>query len=88
MFWSTKVFEKDQTLSFGIKDLFSPSEDGIFEQEWKSMQGIRTLLESHKELNLVATEKLGQVVQIARLKLKDPKEDQPKAIVVGTFFIV
>jgi hypothetical protein len=84
MFWNTNVFEEEETLSFDMKDLFVPSHDGIFEREWRSMKGIRELLESHAELKKITTQKLGQVLQIARLKPKHPGKGQPKAVVVGT----
>ena len=84
MFWNTNVFEEEEALSFNVKDLFAPSHDGIFEREWRSMKGIRELLESHAELKKITTEKLGQVLQIARLKPKHAKKGQPNAVVVGT----
>lgn len=84
IFWSTSVFEEEEALSFDVKDLFVPSHDGIFEREWRSMKGVRELLESHAELKKVTTEKLGQVLQIARLKPKHQRKGQPKAVVVGT----
>jgi len=83
IFWSTEAFEADETLSFNVKNLFEPAIDGIFEREWNSMRNIRELMESNKEIKKVATEKLGQVAQIARLKLKNPRQGQPKAVLVA-----
>lgn len=85
IFWSTEVFEADETLSFAIKNLFGPAPDGIFEQNWQSMKNIRELMESKKEIKKIATEKVGQVVQIARLKLRNSVEGQPKAIMLGEY---
>ena len=38
----------------------------------ESMNGIKTLLQSHDELRKVTIDKIGQIVQIATLRLKDP----------------
>ena len=89
MFWSRSMFEiddDDEELSaFSVRDLFGSSKDGIFEREWNSMKEINALLKSHKELRKVTMEKLGQVLQIATLKLRNPKEGQPKKMVVGKY---
>ena len=88
MFWSTKVFEVDRELSFDVKNLFEPSGTEGFENDWSlSMKSIEQLLESHLELKKAVTEKLGQVLQIARLKLKYPTQGQPEAVIVGTSLI-
>lgn len=83
VFWSRKTFEADERLSFDVKDLFEPSEDGIFEKEWSSMRDVRGLLENHGELKRITTEKLGQVLQIATLKPKHQREGQPSTVVVA-----
>eukprot|EP00532_Pseudo-nitzschia_australis_P007031 CAMPEP_0168172304 /NCGR_PEP_ID=MMETSP0139_2-20121125/5167_1 /TAXON_ID=44445 /ORGANISM="Pseudo-nitzschia australis, Strain 10249 10 AB" /LENGTH=795 /DNA_ID=CAMNT_0008089915 /DNA_START=20 /DNA_END=2407 /DNA_ORIENTATION=+ len=85
LFWSRSLLEVEKSLSFEVRDLFrSPlSKDEKIEQEWESMRDIYRLLDSHEELRTVVTEKLGQILQIATLKLKDPSEGQPKEIMVA-----
>jgi len=91
MFWSTRVFEAEQALSFRVKDLLAAPCDNTsseFEREWwkSSIQGIHELLQSHPELDQVATEKCGHVLQIARLIPKQLKSGQPNAVVIGMCF--
>jgi hypothetical protein len=91
MFWSTRVFEAKQALSFRLKDLLSAPCDNTsseFEREWwkSSIKGIHELLKSHPKLDQVVTEKCGHVLQIARLIPKQTKSGQPNAVVVGTSF--
>ena len=90
LFWKRALFEAnaDELLTFSLRDLFGseleldeksrPTDD----EQWKSMEGIKRLLNTHKELRKVTMEKIGQVAQIATLKLKNPREDQPDKIVV------
>ncbi|OEU14594.1 Exo_endo_phos-domain-containing protein [Fragilariopsis cylindrus CCMP1102] len=56
----------------------------LSQTRWDSMKDINLLLESHNELRRVVIEKLGQVVQIATLKLKNPiKGQQPNFMIVA-----
>jgi mRNA deadenylase 3'-5' endonuclease subunit Ccr4 len=59
--------------------------DSVLSQtRWDSMKDINLLLESHNELRKVVMEKLGQVAQIATLKLKNPiKGQQPNFLIVA-----
>ena len=85
IFWSTDVFEADQKLSFPVKNLFESSENAKLEQDWSlSSKGVNDLLNSNLELRRIATEKLGQVLQIAKLKLKHSRNKDANAVVVGT----
>ena len=95
MFWSKKVFERDEALTFSLKELFrydgiesksSPNKSGIncpkaSFHRWDSMNGINQLLTSHPELRKVTLEKVGQVLQIAKLNLRNRGKDKPKQIV-------
>jgi len=47
---------------------------------WDSMDDIRHLLRNHKELRKVTMEKIGQVLQIAKLKFKHPNDDDGEHI--------
>jgi mRNA deadenylase 3'-5' endonuclease subunit Ccr4 len=59
--------------------------DSVLPQtKWDSMKDINLLLESHNELRKVVMEKVGQVAQIATLKLKNPiKGQQPNFLIVA-----
>jgi len=91
LFWSKKVFERDEALTFSLRDLFDPDDVEKAENpdtqgaqsNWDSMEGIKHLLRNHPELRQVIMEKIGQVVQIAKLKLKNPGEGQPKKMIVA-----
>jgi len=98
MFWSREKFEVDEALTFSLRDLFDVDENlddkeptrtcmesnsNSSFQQWDSMRGINHLLGSHKELRKVTMEKIGQVLQIASLKLKNPNEGQPQKLVVA-----
>ena len=85
-FWSRKVFEKDESLTFSLKELFDPdstTENPKDFHRWDSMKGIKHLLRSHPELRRVTVEKIGQILQVVKLKVKHPEKEQPKKIVLA-----
>eukprot|EP00536_Pseudo-nitzschia_multiseries_P006350 jgi/Psemu1/286407/fgenesh1_pg.133_\ len=85
LFWSRKLLEVEEALSFDVKDLFlsSSMNNKNIEREWQSMRDIHRFLDAHEELRTVVTEKLGQVLQIATLKLKSQVKGQSVEIVVA-----
>jgi mRNA deadenylase, exonuclease subunit and related nucleases len=52
-------------------------------RRWDSMKGIKNLLKSHPELRRVTMEKIGQILQVVKLKVKATGDCHPKKIVVG-----
>lgn len=52
-------------------------------RRWDSMKGIKNLLKSHPELRKVTMEKIGQILQVVKLKVKAMGDSHPKKIVVG-----
>lgn len=52
-------------------------------RRWDSMKGIHNLLKSHPELRRVTMEKIGQILQVVKLKVKATGDCHPKKIVVG-----
>ena len=77
LFWSRRMFDvsgsRDKSLkSFGIRDLFEYNNESN-EEKWESIKGINDLLRDHDELHKITMEKIGQVVQVAKLRLKESK---------------
>lgn len=70
MFWSRSKFENEADLEdYAIRDLFQVpgSSDS---DDWDSMQEIRDFLKGRPDLHQVVEGRIGQVLQIARLRLK------------------
>ena len=83
-FWSLKRFEIVGPANMHTICLQALLQDnGPIEDDWKSIEGIRRLLDQHKDLGFVAREKTGQVLQIADLRLKDHGVDEPERLLVG-----
>ncbi len=86
MFWSREKFQIDEALTFSLREMFEDDDEvasNSKNQRWASMKGINYLLDSHKELRKVTIEKIGQVLQVAILKLQNCNEIQPEKIVVA-----
>ena len=70
-------------------DNFGPSNNGEVETKqlgkWNSMDEILDLLGKHDELRRIAREKTGQILQVATLTLKNPKDGpkQPNKIILA-----
>lgn len=63
--------ERENPISSSCGPLVTTKTESI--SGWdESMNGIKTLLQSHDELRKVTIDKIGQIVQIATLRLKDP----------------
>jgi mRNA deadenylase 3'-5' endonuclease subunit Ccr4 len=85
MFWSLDVFEEasDEDLqSISIQKLFPTSKEDCLE-DWESMREICEFLEQDDDLKRIVTEKLGHVVQIATLTLKDASSSPRRKLVVS-----
>lgn len=92
LFWARDGFEFDDydgrgSRTFSVRDLFGIDTDvkNDGKQNWESMKDIQTLLTTHDELRRVTMEKIGQVLQIATLRIKDTRKgvDKPEKIVVA-----
>jgi len=90
MFWSLRLFEraKESDLeTYNLKDLFDVGNPHNYYfsrgESLDSLEDIDRLLGENRELGRVTREKVGQILQLARLKLSRPKPDQPDMIVVG-----
>ena len=86
MFWSKKMFERDEALTFSLRELFDPDSHPPPKPElhrWDSMTGIKHLLKSHPELRRVTMEKIGQILQVVKLKIKNPQDGQPHRVVIA-----
>mmetsp|Transcript_11160 Transcript_11160/g.20892 ORF Transcript_11160/g.20892 Transcript_11160/m.20892 type:complete len:865 (-) Transcript_11160:2888-5482(-) len=99
MFWCKETFEIDEAITISLRDLFDPDKEeqtqpshagqdaiGIVKpnyRRWDSMRGIKNLLKSHPELRRVTMEKIGQILQVVKLKVKVMGDSNPKKIVVG-----
>jgi mRNA deadenylase 3'-5' endonuclease subunit Ccr4 len=82
MFWSLRCFEKEaDQREFALRELFEerpPRSDC----RWKSMHAIHNLLDQHQELQSVTRDKVGQVLQVVTLRLKD-KHGRSDRLVIG-----
>ena len=87
MFWNRKVFERDEALTFSLRELFDDTDSHPSPKpelhRWDSMTGIKHLLKSHPELRRVTMEKIGQILQVVKLKIKNPQEGQPHKVVIA-----
>ena len=85
MFWSRNAFEREEALTFSLRELFDS--DGSSAKAntdcWDSMNGIKHLLNSHTQLRRVTMEKIGQILQVVTLKVRNPQDGQPEKIVIG-----
>ena len=84
-FWSLDRFEEaDESKDlhcYSLRDLFCP--ESTYERA-DSLEDIDRLLEAHPELRRVTREKIGQVLQVASLKLRaSGDEDMPTRVIVG-----
>ena len=66
---------------------FSPSDKGEDETrqlgKWNSMDKILDLMGKHDELRRIAREKTGQILQVATLTLKNPRNGRPKKMILA-----
>jgi len=85
IFWSKEAFERDEALTFSLRELFDPDRHSLKPDIhcWDSMKGIKHLLKSHPELRRVTMEKVGQILQVVKLKIRNPQDGQPKKVVIG-----
>jgi mRNA deadenylase 3'-5' endonuclease subunit Ccr4 len=89
MFWSLRRFEPVDDLAmqvFSLGDLFHKCKGSNQLCRWDSLDDIDRLLDSNEELSQVIREKVGQVVQVAELRLRSTSrsdQDHPTRIVVG-----
>lgn len=95
IFWSTRVFEGIDRITVTLRDLFD--EDDFFDDDprkkdneikpefkhWDSMREIQQLLHNNKELKKVTMEKIGQILQIATLKLKGDCQNRPGHVLIA-----
>lgn len=96
IFWSTRVFDGVDRITVTLRDLFD--EDDFFSsgqgkkdsfeikpefKRWDSMREIQKLLRNNKELRRVTMEKIGQILQIATLKLKVDCGNKPGHILIA-----
>jgi mRNA deadenylase 3'-5' endonuclease subunit Ccr4 len=86
MFWSLRRFElvDDSAMQdFALGDLFHKCKSNQL-CRWDSLDEIDRLLDSNQELSQVIRKKVGQVLQIAELRLRSTsRSGQPTRIVVG-----
>jgi mRNA deadenylase 3'-5' endonuclease subunit Ccr4 len=86
MFWSLRRFElvDDSAMrEFSLRDLFHECKENQL-CRWDSLDDIDRLLDSNQELSRVIREKVGQVLQVAELRLRSTsRSDHPTKIVVG-----
>jgi mRNA deadenylase 3'-5' endonuclease subunit Ccr4 len=86
MFWSLHRFElvDDSAMQdFSLKDLFNKCKENQL-CRWDSLDDIDRLLNSNHELSRIIREKVGQVLQVAELRLRSTSHsDLPTRIVVG-----
>jgi 2',5'-phosphodiesterase len=86
MFWSLDVFEeasKEDLQAISIQKLFPTCKEDCLE-DWESMPQVCEFLKQDENLRSVVTEKLGHVVQIATLTLKDASCGPKKLVVSNT----
>lgn len=83
MFWSLRTFQRDSLVyQYYLKDLFQEQKNH-HPEGWDSHHGIDRLLHENGELNLIATKKVGQVLQLAELRLLSPGDNKPDRVLVG-----
>jgi mRNA deadenylase 3'-5' endonuclease subunit Ccr4 len=88
MFWSLRRFERidDSAMQqFPLRDLFHKCK-GDDLCRWDSLDDIDRLLDENQELSRVVRDKVGQVLQVAELRLRSTSHsssDHPSRIVVG-----
>jgi len=69
MFWSLNKFEFEADVEvYPIRDLFKESQ--LLDGDWESMSRIRDFLRSVPDLQEVVEENVGQILQVARLRLR------------------
>jgi hypothetical protein len=82
MFWSLQVFDKDANQEeFALRDLVESQPDDD-QTDWDSLDQIKSLLDDCPELGCVVREKVGQILQVATLRLKN-QNGKAKSLVVG-----
>jgi len=86
MFWSLKRFQHagpSLMRKFYLKDLFQDQTSRLLDCKWESLQDINRILDDNSELRRITEEKIGQVLQIAELRLIAPLADQADRVLVG-----
>lgn len=85
MFWSTHKFSKDAEMKmYPLRDLFQDSPQ--LDQDWTSTPDMHNFLDQVPDLQQVVQENVGQIVQVARLKLNHnavDRDQNPLYLVVG-----
>lgn len=82
MFWSLQVFDEDAAQEeFALRDLVESQPDGD-QTDWDSLDQIKSLLDHCPELGCVVREKVGQILQVATLRLKN-QNGKAESLVVG-----
>jgi mRNA deadenylase 3'-5' endonuclease subunit Ccr4 len=83
MFWSLRTFQRDPLVhQYYLKDLFHEKNNEQLEL-WESLHDIDRLFEDNCELGRITTEKVGQVLQLAELRLLSRSKNRPERILVG-----
>jgi hypothetical protein len=82
MFWSLQVFDKDADHEeFALRDLVESQPDDD-QTDWDSLDQIKSLLDDCPELGCVVRKKVGQILQVATLRLKN-QNGKAESLVVG-----
>jgi 2',5'-phosphodiesterase len=85
MFWSLRCFEKEaDQQDFALRELFEERPPPSADCRWKSMHAIHNLLDQHQELQHVTRDKVGQVLQVATLRLKDTHGRSDRLVIGNT----
>jgi 2',5'-phosphodiesterase len=83
MFWNLQIFHREALQEqFPIRDLVEIISEE--DTDWGSMRDINKLLDRKPDLKRVVQEKVGQVFQVATLRLKDPKGKAENLVVGNT----
>jgi mRNA deadenylase 3'-5' endonuclease subunit Ccr4 len=85
MFWSLRLFEKDAYQEeFALRDVFETVATDDSSDAWDSMADIQSLLQRKPDLRHIIQEKVGQVLQVATLRLKNPNGKAEQLVVGNT----
>ena len=84
MFWSLRYFNEDaEEEEFALRDLIEVNPASCH-GDWDSMEAIHQLLEKNSELRSVTRDKVGQVLQVATLRIRDSKGKAERLVVGNT----
>lgn len=86
MFWKVAKFDRDFSISVPMRDLFQG--DSIDHCSWESMKAIDDFICRHDDLREIVSEKVGTVLQVVRLVLKEKATDEPASLPSGSRHIL